>query len=117
MIRRIWSKTDAVIDYTKKLRRYDFGDYEGWLVGDSWQCWRIISTSKVDNEIVQELMEMPADFSAFKVYSIDEMPFESSGAASFIPGWSIKSSGCEPKGSGVSEKKGGMRQTAAAGTS
>ena len=75
MIRRVWNPSSRLAA-DRKVVRYDFGDYEGWLEDGGWKCWRIISTEKVGESIQQTLLEMPVDYCPFKAYGIEEVnPF------------------------------------------
>jgi hypothetical protein len=91
MIRRVWTKTDSAASTEQELFRYDFGEYEGWLIGDKWQSWKIVSVTKDGDNIVQELVEMPGDFCAFKAYSVEKIPIGYSGKDIHMDGWCIKS--------------------------
>ena len=94
-MRRTWSKTAAPETFKRVLVRYDFGTHEGWLTFSpgtegfltecSWKCWKILSTTQIGEEVVQELLEMPEDFCCMKAYSIETLPF----ADGCIPGWKI----------------------------
>ena len=94
-MRRTWSKAAASETFKKVLVRYDFGTHEGWLTfspgtdgfltEQAWKCWQILSTVRIGEEVVQELLEMPEDFCCMKAYSVETLPF----ANGCIPGWKI----------------------------
>ena len=89
MIRRIWTKTDTN-NTGRTFLRYDFGDFEGWLDGDLWKCWRIISTESVGETVVQVLQPMPEDYCPFKTYSIEHVRLEEGPNRLQMDGWSIR---------------------------
>jgi hypothetical protein len=86
---RTWTKTDVFLQSPRKCLRYDFGDYEGWLDGDQWLCYRILSTSKDGPSIIQNLEKMPADFCPFKAYSTEVVEIEGPLDAFQLAGWKV----------------------------
>jgi hypothetical protein len=56
---RTWVKADTALRSPRDCIRYDFGDYEGWLDGDQWICWRILSTVQENMKVIQTLEKMP----------------------------------------------------------
>lgn len=88
---RIWVKTDTTLQSPRDCLRYDFGDYEGWLDGDQWICWRILSTTQTSAGIVQTLERMPTDFCPFEAYSVETVQIEGGLDAPKIAGWAIES--------------------------
>lgn len=91
-MRRTWTPTETTLSNPRPVLRYDFGDYEGWLDGDVWRCWRILSTTRINESIIQEVEEMPIDFTPFRAYSIEVMQLTGTIDALHIPGWSISTS-------------------------
>ena len=87
MIRR-WVKNAQAIECKRKCVRYDFGDYEGWLDGDTWRCWQILSTKQSGDEIIQILKEMPDDFCPFKAYYVETLHIEGTLDEIQTPLWS-----------------------------
>ena len=88
---RTWVKTDTILSSPRNCIRYDFGDYEGWLDGDNWICWRVISTIKENSKIIQTLEKMPVDFCPFKAYSIETISIEGPLDKIQVAGWKIES--------------------------
>ena len=87
MIRR-WTKIDRILTNPRECLRYDFGDYEGWLDKGEWICWRICSTVKEEDNIIQTLEKMPSDFCPFKAYSIETVMIEGGLEAPQMATWS-----------------------------
>ena len=88
MIRK-WTKSDAKPMTTRPCIRYDFGEYEGWLDGDQWVCWRILSTVQEGDSIIQTLDKMPTDYCPFVAYSIETLEIGGSLDRPQITGWSL----------------------------
>ena len=89
---RTWVKTDTILRSPRKCLRYDFGDYEGWLDGDNWICWRILSTVQEGTSVIQKLEKMPTDFCPFKAYSIETVLIEGGLEAPQMETWTVSAS-------------------------
>jgi len=48
---------------------YDGGEYVGYLFGDEWKSYRVLSRKRVGEEVHEELELMPQDWVPFEVVS------------------------------------------------
>jgi len=90
-MRRTWTPAEKTLDSPRPVTRYDFGDYEGWLDGDNWICWRILSTVQEGTSVIQNLEKMPTDFCPFQAYSIETILIGGSLEAPQMVTWSTAS--------------------------
>ena len=90
-MRRTWTPTETTLSSPRPVLRYDFGDYEGWLDGDTWICWHILSTVQEGTSVIQKLEKMPTDFCPFQAYSIETVLIEGSLEVPQMAQWSTAS--------------------------
>ena len=103
----IWTATSEISDIspTSSIRMIDAGEYTGWLDGENWNCYRVVSREGV-GEITQteprvsvreQLQEMPQDWVPFQILWEEELPVLEirRGAQGQlerlrIPGWALE---------------------------